>query len=140
MSQDKEFYKGLEEAKQVLDAKEQTEVPLEQGIDPQVVIVGVSKQFMPTILKANRGGFIVVIEGFGIAAKSTLEEALAYLGERAYAGMDEHPDLPRHVKQAWEDMDGMGRRPAPPQRTSRPRDTLSTLARNALRFPVKVMQ
>lgn len=42
---------------------------------------GVKKVVAPTLMQCDAGGFIVIVPGMGTRAVSTLEEALAFMGE-----------------------------------------------------------
>ena len=56
---------------------------------PEVTIQGVTHQFTPTIMRCSMGGWIVVLPGKGIIAKSTLKEATDFVGFRAFEELDE---------------------------------------------------
>ena len=64
------------------------------------ILHGVSAQFMPTIAKCSLGGWIVVIQGKGISAWTSLEEAIAFVGSeaRSLMGDDAEDELPNVLR------------------------------------------
>lgn len=53
------------------------------------LMAGVTTFLRPTIMKCDMGGWIVVIPGKGIAAKTELGEAMDFLAEQTFTYMNE---------------------------------------------------
>lgn len=71
----------------------------------ECILHGIADIFMPQIAKCSLGGWIVVLEGKGISAFTSLREAMHFVGETAHDVMGEIIDpLPDGIK------------PAPPER------------------------
>jgi hypothetical protein len=88
-------------ADNVIDAPKVT-IPAQ----PEMTMSGVVGLLQPTIMKCAMGGWMVVIPGQGVAAKSSLSEAIAFLEDHAYEFFAEaRSEMPRFMaKTKVEDM------------------------------------
>ena len=57
----------------------------------EMILHGITDHFMPTIAKCSLGGWIVVVQGKGIASFTTLDEAMKFVGDAAHDYMGEAP-------------------------------------------------
>lgn len=76
---------------------------------PEMVMEGMTGVLVPTIAKCSLGGYMIVVPGRGVAAKSDLREAMDFLADQAFDFMSEprRSDLPKIL-------DDMGRLPETP--------------------------
>lgn len=70
----------------------------------EVVMKGVTAQFMPNIMKCNMGGWIVVVPRRGISAHTSLDQAIAFVGSEAHATMGEAEDFPDILTKEYEEL------------------------------------
>lgn len=76
--------------------EQSTEAVTKIAATPEVMIRGVDGAVTPTIMKCSMGGWIVSIPGKGIAAKSTLDEAMDFLADQAFEFFGEpRTDFPK---------------------------------------------
>lgn len=66
---------------------------------PETALVGIKKQLTTRILECEKGGYIIIFEGHGLAAKSTWDEVLDCVEDIGGALMKaERMPLPRVFK------------------------------------------
>ena len=53
-------------------------------LQPEVAMAGITAILCPTIMKCALGGWLVAVPGRGVAGRSTLEEAIAFLEEQSF--------------------------------------------------------
>jgi len=70
----------------------------------EMTLKGVVRQFTPTVVECSMGGWIVILEGKGIAAKTSLQEATDFIAEMTFEAMERtHPsaESPKIVRE-WQ--------------------------------------
>jgi hypothetical protein len=70
---------------------------------PSMRIHHASKMIRPTILQCNQGGFIIMIPGHGVAAKSNFEDAMAFLADYVHKECyGQGRSMPKVVRDMWQ--------------------------------------
>lgn len=65
----------------------------------ECILHGITEMFVPQIAKCSLGGWIVVLQGKGIASFTTLEEAMHFVGDAAHEHMGQPKEtIPEGIK------------------------------------------
>lgn len=71
---------------------------------PSLKLHHLSKTIVPTIMYCNKGGFIIVIPGYGVSARSNFDDAMAFVGEYVHQECyGQGRSLPKVVRSMWQD-------------------------------------
>lgn len=59
---------------------------------PEITMAGITQILTPTIMKCAMGGWLVIMPDRGVAGKSELREAIAFIEEQAFDIFNEQPE------------------------------------------------